>query len=220
VYVSAFKLPIGGAAVSQRTVCVAVVILFLSSAAAARQSDAFDICAQNADPTARLACFDREQAARNAADPASAPTAARATPAPAARVTPAPAAQVAPAPAAQVAPAPAVRAAPASAAVSGASSSDRDVGLDALELRRQRAQRGETQPAAPAPIEAMLIKVISRQPLINAFELDNGQIWEQSEAKRIAATPNQKVVITHGVLGAFFLKTADGTVVVRVHRLK
>ena len=64
---------------SQRTVCVAVVILFLPSAAAARQSDAFDICAQNADPTARLACFDREQAARNAADPASRPARPAAT---------------------------------------------------------------------------------------------------------------------------------------------
>jgi hypothetical protein len=189
-----------------RKVSVGVVIVMLSSPAVARQPDAFDICAHDNDPAARLACFDREQAARNAADPVSAPAAGR----------PAPTSS----PAAQVAPAPAVRAAPASAAVSGASSSDRDVGLDALELRRQRAQRGETQPAAPAPIEAMLIKVISRQPLINAFELDNGQIWEQSEAKRIAATPNQKVVITHGVLGAFFLKTADGTVVVRVHRLK
>ena len=67
------------------------------------------------------------------------------------------------------------------------------------------AQRGEPNPV-PAPIEAMLIKVISRQPLINAFELDNGQIWEQSEAKRIAPAPNQKVVIAHGVLGAFFLR--------------
>lgn len=66
----------------------------------------------------------------------------------------------------------------------------------------------------------MLVKVIPRQPLISAFELDNGQIWEQSEAKRIIAASNQKVTISHGVLGAFFLKTADGTLVVRVHRLK
>ena len=40
-----------------------------------------------------------------------------------------------------------------------------------------------------------------------------------SEAMKMAAKPDQKVVIRHGVLGAFFLKTPDG-VVVRVHRVK
>jgi hypothetical protein len=191
-----------------RKMSVAVVIVMLSSPVVARQPDAFDICAHDSDPAARLACFDREQADRNAADPVSAPAAGR------------------PAPASSTAPSTTTtsKAATASApaAVRPASSSASDVGLDARELRRQRAQRGEPQPqpAEPAPIEAVLIKVIQRQPLISAFELDNGQIWEQSEAKRTAAAPNQKVLITHGVLGAFFLKTADGTVVVRVHRLK
>jgi len=200
--------------VSLRTVCTAVVILCLSAPALARPPDAFDICAQNDDPTARLACFDREQAARNAADPASAPT-ARSAPAPtAARPAPAPGAAQMPSSTT------AARPAPAPAVVSAASSSDRDIGLDASELRRQRAERGEPPPTAPAPIEAMLVKVIPRQPLISAFQLDNGQIWEQSEAKRITAASNQKVTISHGVLGAFFLKTADGTLVVRVHRLK
>lgn len=87
-------------------------------------------------------------------------------------------------------------------------------------MRRQRAQRGEHEPAGPAPIEAVLLKVIQRQPLICAFELDNGQIWEQTEAMKIVAAPHQKVKISPGVLGAFFLKTADGRVVVRVHRLR
>jgi hypothetical protein len=200
------RVPNGEAAMALRKMSVAVVIVMLSSPVVARQPDAFDICAHNNDPAARLACFDREQAARNAADPVSAPAAGR------------------PAPASSTAPSTATtsKAATASApaAASPASSAASDVGLDARELRRQRAQRGEPQPADPAPIEAMLIKVIQRQPLISAFELDNGQIWEQSEAMRTAAVPNQKVMITHGVLGAFFLKTADGTVVVRVHRLK
>ena len=242
MYTSAYDAPIGEAAVALRTICAAILVVMLSTAAHARQPDAFDSCAQTNDPAARLACFDREVAARNAVDPAFAPSADRPPPASststaAARTTTAatanaaavtrPAAGAASAPVAAPAaarPAPpsisTTAAASAPADESSASSSSRDIGLDPLELRRQRAQRGESEPAGPTAIEAVLIKVIQRQPLISAFELDNGQIWEQSEAMKVVAAPHQKVKISHGVLGAFFLKTADGRVVVRVHRLR
>jgi hypothetical protein len=55
--------------------------------------------------------------------------------------------------------------------------------------------------------------------VISAFELSNGQIWEQSEAMRFSAEPQQTVTIRPGLLGAFFLKNAAGASV-RVHRLK
>jgi hypothetical protein len=184
--------------VAIRTGCVAIVIAMLSTAAVARQPDGFDRCAQEKDVLVRLACFDREVAARNATDQAAASVAGS---------TREPAAATASAAAKATAPPPAASASPS------------DIGLDARERRKQRESRGEPDPAPAAPIEALIVKVITRQPLVSAFELDNGQIWEQSEAMNVTAVPNQKVTIRHGVLGAFFLKTADGAVV-RVRRVK
>jgi hypothetical protein len=211
--------------VTIRIVSAVVVTLTLSNPTLARQPDAFDSCAQNKDSTARLACFDREVAARDAADKASART-GDGSPAAAAVSTKAPTIASARA----TATAPQAMTATSAATISGGasstdaaakdSSSNRDIGLDALELRRQRAQRGEADPTGLAPIEAMIVRVIRRQPMISAFELDNGQVWEQSESMKITTRPDQKITNSHGVLGAFFLKTADGTVVVRVHRLR
>jgi hypothetical protein len=167
-----------------RTICAAVTLVLLATAAPAQQLDAFDACAQEKDPTARLACFDRADAARHATPRA--PTVAPAA-APAAR------------------PAPAV--------------GDRELGLDAREAHKQRAERGEADPPAPTGFVATVVRVIARTPVISAFELSNGQIWEESEAVKFSAEPQQTVTIRHGMLGSFFLKNAEG-VSVRVHRLK
>lgn len=66
---------------------------------------------------------------------------------------------------------------------------------------------------------ATVVTVIPRSPLISAFDLSNGQVWEQTESMRFSAQPQQTVTIRPGLLGAFFLKNAAG-VSVRVHRLK
>ncbi len=100
-----------------------------------------------------------------------------------------------------------------------ASLASSEIGLDAIQRRRQREELGESETPPPEPIEALIVKVIPRQPFISAFELDNGQIWEQSEAMKMTAEPREKVTIRQGVLGAFFLKAADGAVV-RVRRVK
>jgi hypothetical protein len=176
-----------------RMLGAALLIVSLSTGAIARQPDAFDACAREQDPAQRLACFDRETAARHATEQAPAP----ATPT-------------------REAPAPKPAAASASAPASSASS---DIGLDARQLRKARRERGEPEPPPPAPIVARVVRVIPREPLISAFELDNGQIWEQSEATRFSAMPRDEVTIRHGMLGSFFLKGAHGTSV-RVHRLK
>jgi hypothetical protein len=185
--------------VAIRTICTAIVLASLSSAAAAAASDAFDACASVTDATARVACFDHALAERRAAQHVATPTATATTP---------PAAPVAPPPPSHATPAPA----PAQAA-------DSDVGLTALQLRKQHEARGEPDPPPPSAITAKLVRVIARQPLISVFELDNGQVWEQSEAMKLSAEPPERVTISHGLLGAFFLKTAAG-VVVRVRRVK
>ncbi len=185
-----------------RLIIAAVTFAALSSAAAAQQWDAFDACATNKDPAARLACFDQAVLARQAS---------RSTPMAAAPVQPPPAAA---APAA-VAPAMAAAARPVPAPI------DSDVGLNSQQVRKQRAERGESEPPPPPPssFEATIVRVVARTPLISAFELSNGQIWEQTEAMKISVEPQQTVTIRHGALGSFFLKSAAG-VSVRVHRLK
>jgi hypothetical protein len=89
------------------------------------------------------------------------------------------------------------------------------------QIREQQAAQGKPPPPPPAAeVEvATIVKVIQRGPLLLAFELSNGQIWEQSESMKFAAEPQQSVTIRHGLLGSFFLKNAAG-VSVRVHRLK
>ena len=155
-------------------------IALVSSVGNAQLHDAFDACARTKDPAARLACFDRQVAARHAAEDRASPKQTHESASAISSVRPAPAQVV-----------------------------GSDVGHGA-----HRAQ-----PAPSAAIVATIVKVIPRRPLISAVELDNGQIWEQSEAKRLSVRPQEKVTIRPGVLGSFFLKSADGRAI-RVHRLK
>jgi hypothetical protein len=170
---------------------VVLVIASLSKIAIARQPDGFDACAQKQDPAARLACFDEQVATRGGANSAQTPITTATGPKVATPTTP-------------------------SAATSPG---NRDMGLDARQAREERRERGEAEPAPPAAIVARVVRVIPRRPLISAFELDNGQVWEQTDAMSFPAKPQESVTIRHGMLGAFFLKSADGAVV-RVHRLR
>jgi hypothetical protein len=112
---------------------------------------------------------------------------------------------------------------PTSSAPSGAPVASRpadpDIGLDARQARLERAQRGAPEPPPPTAIVATVVRLIERGPLRSAFELSNGQIWEQSESMKFYAEPRQTVTIRPGLLGAFFLKNTAG-ISVRVHRLQ
>jgi hypothetical protein len=176
--------------VAIRIICASLVMTALSTAVAAQQSDAFDACAAVADSTARVACFDRALAARHAAQGAASKSPAAVSTAP-----------------------------PATAGPPATQATDSTVGLDARQVRKLQEARGEPTPPPPAPITARLVRVIPRQPLISAFELDNGQIWEQVESMKLSPEPQELITIRPGLLGAFFLKTAAGAVV-RVHRLR
>jgi hypothetical protein len=171
------------------SIYAAMTIALLSAVATAQQSDPYHACAAEKDSTARLACFDGVDSARHPTS--SAPSNA-----------------------------PAVSNAPAAAPPPGRPA-DPDIGLDARQARLERAQRGEPEPAPAqsAVIVATVVTVIPRTPLISAFELSNGQIWEQAESMRFSAEPQQTVTIRPGLLGAFFLKNAAGDSV-RVHRVK
>jgi len=157
--------------------------------------DAFDACAKEKDASVRLACFERAVAARQAASaPAPAVTAA---PASAARATP---------PAASAT----TKAAPARAP-------DSEVGLEHKQLRKLHPERAEP-PQNAVLFEAKVVKVLSRRPLISAFELDNGQVWEQLETMDgLWVKAGETITIRQGLMGGFLFKSADGHSV-RVHR--
>jgi hypothetical protein len=158
------------------TVCIVIAVGPGTAAIAQRAPDAFDICARQQDPTARLACFDQQIAARRATVPASAPAA-----------KPVPAA------------------------------TESTVGLDAQQLHKLHP---DSVKAAPMVIEGKVAAVLPRRPLISAFELDNGQVWEQTESVNgLWIKPNETVTIHEGTMGGFLLKSADGHVV-RVKRVK
>lgn len=180
-----------------RTISAALVILTLSTVAAAGQPDAFDACAREQVPAQRLACFDRATAARHAADQAPARNTSSQAATPSREAS-------GPRPSSATAP---------------NLSANTDIGLDARQPHEARRERGEPAIQPTAPIVARVMRVIPREPYISAFELDNGQIWEQSETARLSVMPQDEVTIRHGVLGSFFLKSAEG-ISVRVHRVK
>jgi hypothetical protein len=160
------------------------------AAAAQSPADAFDLCAREQNPTARLACFDQQILARHAAKSSLASTAATTAATPSATVM----------------------------APKTLPDTQSDVGLDARQLRRQHPERAAGE--AATGIESVVVKVIERRPLISAFELANGQVWEQSETLTGRwIRPNEHVTIRKGAMGGFTLKSASG-VSVRVHRLK
>jgi hypothetical protein len=180
--------------VHTRTVSAALLLIgFAASGLAAtlagpQAPDAFDTCAEEKDAAVRLACFERAVTARQAAS----------TPAPAVTAAPASVPRTTP-PAAPVVP----KAAPARAA-------DSEIGLEHKQLRKLHPERAEP-PQNAVLFEAQVVKVLSRRPLISAFELDNGQVWEQIETMDgLWVKPKETITIRQGLMGGFLFKSADG----------
>ena len=97
--------------------------------------------------------------------------------------------------------------------------SDDTIGLDGKQLRIKRKEEG-IQPPTVKPIVAALTQLRSRPGHQYFFELDNGQVWESTDAEpNLFPGPHETVTIRPGVFGAFFLKTQAGRSI-RVHRLR
>jgi hypothetical protein len=78
-------------------------------------------------------------------------------------------------------------------------------------------QRTETVPVQP--LVATVTRVLPRPDNEYAFELDNGQLWEQAESKaNVNIKPHDAVTIAPGALGGFFM-TAGKHQRIRVHRI-
>jgi hypothetical protein len=191
-----------------RTIAVIVALGALPAVTAAQSSpDPLDACAKQTDATARLACFDHEMQRRHAIPPAAAS-------APAATSTPPNATTI---PAATAAPT--ASAAPVTASTNQ-QHTDENIGLEGKELHKRLKEQGvETKPEPVQPIVSAIARLLPRPDNQYAFELDNGQTWEQAESKTLNVNPHDTVTIQPGVLGAFFMTTQRHQRV-RVHRIR
>jgi hypothetical protein len=155
-----------------------------------------EACAQEIDNLSRLTCFDRTAARLKASRP---PAIAGSTPAPA------------PAPTPGAGPATPPLVAPASA-----QSADQQFGAEAIAERQAKKER-----AQDGALQALVAKVarVSHLPEGNAvLELDNGQRWQQVEAKTFVIAVGDRVTITRGALRSYWLET-DAKRGTRVHRI-
>jgi hypothetical protein len=178
--------------------CALAFGLFSSLAVSQEATDPMEVCFRMTDPGARFACYDHEMQRRHAV----------ATPRPG--IAPA-------APSGAAAP----TSIPGTTSVTAATRKPADdtIGLDGRQLILKRKNEG-LQPEAPQPIIAAIAALKQRPGHFYYFELDNGQMWESTDAEpQLFLSPHETVRIRPGVLGAFFLKTQEG-LSIRVHRVR
>jgi hypothetical protein len=152
-------------------------------------------CAAEKDSLARLVCFDREVAKY---------------PQPSARVAPTPTtpANVSP-PAATVVPTP-----PPVASQPGD-----DFGVAGQLARKRKAEKEEAGEAVKE-LHASVSKLSNKPYGEFVVTLDNGQVWQQNEAKStFVIKEGEAVVIKPAKFGSFMLTTASGATT-RVHRIQ
>jgi hypothetical protein len=94
-----------------------------------------------------------------------------------------------------------------------------NVGLEGPKLHKKLKAEGiAVEPVKP--IVATITRLLPRPDNEYAFELDNGQTWEQAESKTdLYVKPHDSVTIKPGVLGSFYMTTSRSQRV-RVHRIR
>jgi hypothetical protein len=199
-----------------RGLCLLFLALSAGIACAQPATDPLEVCAAEKADAARLACFDRQMARRHG------------NPAAAAQSASPPSLQAAPPPALQPPPPtdhPQPRAALAQPQVTAPSAPpptarapDPDLGLQGAALRKKLKEEGKER-ARPAPVSAIVARVISLPHADYAFQLDNGQIWQQTDTRGdLTLKVNDPVTISPGSFGDFFFTTPT-KVRIRVKRI-
>jgi hypothetical protein len=187
-----------------RTITVILTLGALPAIAAAQGSpDPLDACAKQTDATARLACFDHEMQRRHTTTPATPATTGTRAATSAPSTTSSPTATAAP-----------------PTATANQQPTDENIGLEGKDLHKKlKAQGVETKHEPVQTIVSTIARLLPRPNNEYAFELDNGQTWEQAESKALDVNPHDAVSIQPGMLGAFFMTTQRHQRV-RVHRIR
>ena len=83
------------------------------------------------------------------------------------------------------------------------------------------AEKRRTAPAVSDEQMSATIATISKDRYGNSvIALDNGQTWRQTEGATFTARAGTAVVLSKGMLGAYFMKVADGNRTIRVKRIQ
>jgi hypothetical protein len=182
-------------------------VLVLGSAARLATADPLTpllACRNVADPTARLACFDKESAAL-----AAPPAAAQATPAPSREVAQAPLSAAVPS-SASPPPPPAPAPAPPVATAARAASPPENFGLAPGVVTAKEVAAGSRPPdlnRISAHITALALSNSGQA----TFTLDNGQVWRQLTSEGdLLAKPGDEVTISKGLLRSYWLQASSG----------
>jgi len=153
--------------------------------------DPLDACSAEKDDAARLACFDRQMAVRHAEHPAAA---SQATTAPAKAAAPGAAAGHPQAP-------------PPEAA---AARSQAPAAPQPAAAQVQAPQPSKVRREGTLPVTATVAQLIRLSGSNLAYQLDNGQTWEQTDGRPgLMAKVNDAVTISPGGFGDFFLTTPE-----------
>lgn len=92
------------------------------------------------------------------------------------------------------------------------------MGLQGAALRKKLKQEGKEQ-ARPVPVRATVTRLVPLAHSEYAFQLDNGQIWQQTDDRgNLTLKVNDPVTISPGIFGDFFFTTPTRTRI-RVKRI-
>ena len=101
-------------------------------------------------------------------------------------------------------------AAPAAPKLAAGSAAPEDFGLDAAAIRKKR---GEPDPTSTAVTQLVArVKSVGHRPTGElSIELDNGQVWAETQRRAGSSlTVGETVTIRPGKLGSYFLSTHSG----------
>lgn len=174
--------------------CFLLLILALGAGIAFGQpaTDPLESCAAEKDDAARLACFDRQMALRHGKPASGAQSGTAAS----VRAAPPPVAQPG-----------ATLPAPPPAAPQSARAPDPDMGLQGAALRKKLKEEGKERPQ-PVPVIATVTRLVPLAHAEYAFQLDNGQVWQQTDGREdLTLKVNDPVTISPGIFGDFFFTT-------------
>lgn len=201
--------------------------LVSSNVVADQVTEAMKECATNSDDATRLACFDALfEADKNefsgTPEVASTPTvpntsAVHSTP----NIVSTPAVRSAPA----VASTPAVSSTPSAPITKVETARINEEQLaDARELgtpvQNFGMARQKAVEATPESIESIAVEVIRSRYRKHTITLENGQIWRQTDSKRLTIKVGQVAVVTRGAISSFFMQAKSGGPRIRVKRIK
>jgi hypothetical protein len=93
------------------------------------------------------------------------------------------------------------------------------MGLQGAALRKKLKEEGKERPR-PVPVSATVTRLVPLAHAEYGFQLDNGQIWQQTDGRGdLSLKVNDPVTISPGSFGDFFFTTPTKTRI-RVKRVR